>query len=154
RIGAVAVELAPVFAGEPVAQRAHALANVRVGLVGGLVLGHLCSANVRHGYLSPRAGRGRPAVASAKAGRVRRPYRKCQPLETPPHPDPLPASGEREQGYRTSARPLLIAITSRSTTRARKLAIPPSRQISVRIVSPGNTGAEKRPAMAVSRAGS
>ena len=53
-----------------------------------------------------------------------------------------------------SARPLLIATTSRSTTRARKLTTVPSRHISVRMVSPGNTGAEKRPAMAVSRAGS
>ena len=42
---------------------------------------------------------------------------------------------------------MLIAITSRSTTRARKLATLPSRQISVRMVSPGKTGAEKRPAM-------
>ena len=54
----------------------------------------------------------------------------------------------------TSARPLLIAIASRSITRARKLTTLPSRQTSVRIVSPGNTGAENRPAIAVSRAGS
>ncbi len=49
-----------------------------------------------------------------------------------------------------SARPLLIATTSRSTTRARKLTTSPSRHISVRMVSPGNTGAENRPAIAVS----
>ena len=36
-----------------------------------------------------------------------------------------------------SARPLLSATTSRSTTRARKLTTAPSRHISVRIVSPG-----------------
>src|ERR1700727_5000 len=44
----------------------------------------------------------------------------------------------------TSARPLLTAMTSRSTTLARKLTTAPSRHISVRSVSPGNTGAEKR----------
>ena len=43
-----------------------------------------------------------------------------------------------------SARPLLIATTSRSTTRERKLTTGPSRHISVRMVSPGNTGAENR----------
>src|SRR5580698_1430163 len=46
----------------------------------------------------------------------------------------------------TSARPLLTATTSRSTTRERKLTTLPSRHISVRMVSPGNTGAEKRAA--------
>ena len=55
---------------------------------------------------------------------------------------------------RTSARPLLMAMTSRSTTRARKLTISPSRHISVRMVSPGKTGAEKRQANDASRAGS
>ena len=55
---------------------------------------------------------------------------------------------------RTSARPLLIAITSRSTTRARKLTTSPSRHISVRMVSPGNTGAEKRQVNDTNRAGS
>src|SRR5271169_6314325 len=54
----------------------------------------------------------------------------------------------------TSARPWSIAIASRSLSRARKLTTPPSRQNSVRMVSPGNTGAEKRPAIAVNRAGS
>src|ERR1019366_8343530 len=53
----------------------------------------------------------------------------------------------------TWARPWSIAITSRSTTRARKLTTPRSlslsRQNSVRMVSPGNTGAENRPALAV-----
>src|SRR5262249_59557875 len=56
--------------------------------------------------------------------------------------------------YCTSARPLLSAITSRSTTRAQKLTREPSRQISGRMVSPGNTGAENRPASAVIRAAS
>ena len=46
----------------------------------------------------------------------------------------------------TSARPLLTATTSRSTTRVRKLTTAPSRHISVRSVSPGKTGAEKRQA--------
>src|ERR1700722_9060362 len=45
-----------------------------------------------------------------------------------------------------SARPLLTATTSRSTTRVRKLTTGPSRHISVRRVSPGKTGAEKRQA--------
>ena len=79
RIGALAVERAPVFAGELGAQRAHALADVGVIDVACLLM---------------------------------------------PHPT-------------ISARPLLIATTSRSTTRARKLATLPSRQISVRMVSPG-----------------
>ena len=54
----------------------------------------------------------------------------------------------------TSARPWLMATTSRSTTRARKLTTGPSRHISVRMVSPGNTGAENRQANDLSRAGS
>src|SRR3974390_3387583 len=54
----------------------------------------------------------------------------------------------------TSARPWLIATTSRSTSRARKLITLPSRQNSLRMVSPGNTGAENRHDIAVSRAGS
>src|SRR6185437_11418007 len=58
----------------------------------------------------------------------------------------------------TSARPLSITIRSRSITRARKLTTlrssVPARQNSVRTVSPGNTGAEKRPDMAVNWAGS
>src|SRR5690349_19131018 len=55
---------------------------------------------------------------------------------------------------RSSARPLLTAITSRSTTRERKLTIAPSRHISVRSVSPGNTGAENRQAKPTSFFGS
>src|SRR5258708_10212065 len=54
----------------------------------------------------------------------------------------------------TSARPLLTAMTSRSTTLARKLTTAPSRHISVRSVSPGNTGAEKRQANDASLLGS
>ena len=54
----------------------------------------------------------------------------------------------------TSARPLVMATTSRSTTRARKLTTAPSRHIWVRIVSPGNTGAEKRHPNEISRLGS
>jgi hypothetical protein len=45
-------------------------------------------------YLSPLAGRGRIAVAI----RVRGAIRESALVESPPHPDPLPASGEREQG--------------------------------------------------------
>ena len=44
-------------------------------------------------YLSPLAGRGRRALAR----RVRGPLRKSELVERPPHPDPRPASGEREQ---------------------------------------------------------
>src|SRR6202034_26829 len=55
---------------------------------------------------------------------------------------------------RTAARPLLTAITSRSTTRERKLTTSPSRHISVRKVSPGKTGAENRAANATSFFGS
>src|SRR5262245_7037113 len=55
---------------------------------------------------------------------------------------------------RTSARPLFMATTLRSTTVARKLTTLPSHHISVRMVSPGNTGAENRPPNEVSRAGS
>ena len=75
-ISALAIECAPVFAGEISAQRAHAVTD------GGEIVGV-----VTHQF--------------------------------------------------TSARPLLIATASRSTTRARKLTISPSRQISVRMVSPG-----------------
>src|SRR5580704_10020952 len=45
------------------------------------------------------------------------------------------------EGGTNAARPFVTTSTSRSRTRARKL---PSAQISVRIVSPGKTGAEKR----------
>ncbi len=85
RIGALAVERAPVFAGEFGAKRAHAVADVGEVLAVGGSLAHL-------------------------------------------------------QAF-SSARPLLIAMTSRSTTRARKLTTEPpvvfSRHISVRMVSPG-----------------
>ena len=88
RIGALAIDLAPVFAGEFRAQRPHRLADRRkLGFAGG-------------------------ALAHALI----------------------------------SARPLFIATTLRSGTSARKLTTSPSRQISVRMVSPGNTGAENRPA--------
>ena len=46
-------------------------------------------------YLSPPAGRGRPPEQS-EGGQVRGSSRDSEPAETPPHPDPLPASGERE----------------------------------------------------------
>ena len=91
RIGALAVERAPVFAGKFRAQRAHRLADV-----GEFAGRRVCSVT-------------------------------CF----------------------TSARPLLMAMTSRSTTRARKLTTSPSRHISVRMVSPGKTGAENRPANAI-----
>src|SRR6202142_1476526 len=97
RIGAFAVERAPVFARELGAQRAHAFADV---------------------------------------GEVFR----------------VDAAFTHE--LFTSARPGSSAITSRSITRARKLTTPSSRQNSVRMVSPGYTGAENRPEIAVSRAGS
>jgi leucyl-tRNA synthetase len=45
--------------------------------------------------LSPRAGRGRSDERS-EGDRVRGPDGKSDPAGTPPHPDPLPASGERE----------------------------------------------------------
>src|SRR5665213_2790917 len=54
----------------------------------------------------------------------------------------------------TSARPLSITTASRSTAHARNLTTPASRQNSVRMVSPGNAGAENRPDIVVSRAGS
>ena len=92
RIGALAIERPPIFAGKIRAQRAHRVADRRkVGAFG-------------HGF--------------------------------------------------TSARPLLMATTSRSTTRARKLTTSPSRHISVRMVSPGKTGAEKRQANETSFCGS
>ena len=55
-------------------------------------------------------------------------------------------------GWRNS--PLLTTTLSRSTTRARKAAPPSSCQISVRIVSPGKTGEEKRKSIRPKRAGS
>jgi hypothetical protein len=50
---------------------------------------------LQHDHLSPLAGRGR--IASKDAIRVRGPIRESVPAESPPHPDPLPASGEREK---------------------------------------------------------
>jgi leucyl-tRNA synthetase len=47
-------------------------------------------------YLSPPAGRGRPAERS-EDGRVRGTLNTTGLAESPPHPDPLPASGEREK---------------------------------------------------------
>ena len=51
------------------------------------------SQRVWHGalHLAPLAGRGRRALAR----RVRGSLRESEPVESPPHPDPLPASGER-----------------------------------------------------------
>ncbi len=46
-------------------------------------------------HLSPLAGRGRPPEQS-EGGRVRGYVSDSEPVETAPHPDPLPASGERE----------------------------------------------------------
>ena len=60
-------------------------------------------------------------------------------------PFPLPHS--------IMARPLFSTITSRSTTRARNETLEPSTQISVRIVSPGWTGNEKRSFRDLSRPG-
>jgi len=48
-------------------------------------------------HLSPRAGRGRRASVS-EARRVRGRRRESERVEMPPHPDPLPARGEREKG--------------------------------------------------------
>src|SRR5215471_8739741 len=63
-------------------------------------LSHMATA-----FTSPRlpSGRLRPSstgygeVDRAKRGRVRGPLRESEPVERPPHPIPLPASGEREQ---------------------------------------------------------
>ncbi len=85
RIGPLAIQRAPVFAGEFGAKRAHALADVGEAVV-------VFQRSLTHAVLIYAA---------------------------------------------ISARPLLIATTSRSTARARKLSTAPSRQISVRIVSPG-----------------
>jgi hypothetical protein len=52
------------------------------------------------------------------------------------------------------ASPLLSTTTSRSTARARKETRSPSGHISVRMVSPGKTGEEKRTCRLLSRAGS
>src|SRR5262249_45988678 len=52
-------------------------------------------------YLSPLAGRGRPSGARSGEGDSPR----VEIVESPPHPTPLPASGEREQrGVCRSAR--------------------------------------------------
>jgi leucyl-tRNA synthetase len=52
-------------------------------------------------HLSPPAGRGRPTERS-EGGRVRGPLNESALAETPPHPDPHPASGEREQNHATT----------------------------------------------------
>jgi hypothetical protein len=46
--------------------------------------------------LAPLAGRGRPAKRS-EVGRVRGTLRESNCSESPPHPDLLPASGEKEK---------------------------------------------------------
>jgi leucyl-tRNA synthetase len=46
-------------------------------------------------HLSPQAGRGRSPERS-EGDRVRGPARESEPAGTPPYPDPLPVSGERE----------------------------------------------------------
>src|SRR5271163_1303674 len=53
-------------------------------------------ASGRSPYLAPFAGRGRRALAR----RVRGPLRESELLNKPPHPDPLPARGEREKRCR------------------------------------------------------
>ncbi len=54
----------------------------------------------------------------------------------------------------TTAVPWSSTTTLRSTTRERKTAVMPSRHISVRMVSPGNTGAENLAFIRVNRSGS
>jgi len=49
--------------------------------------------------LAPLAGRGRRAFRAAGEGDSPR----ANPVESPPHPDPLPASGEREKGAASAA---------------------------------------------------
>src|SRR6516164_382510 len=48
----------------------------------------------RHVFTSPRTRGG----VGALARRVKGPLRESEPVEKAPHPDPLPASGEREKG--------------------------------------------------------
>ncbi|MEA2822827.1 MAG: leucyl-tRNA synthetase, partial [Bradyrhizobium sp.] len=55
-------------------------------------------------HLSPQAGRGR--TTSSDVVRVRGPLNGSALAETPPHPDPLPASGEREQSYASREQPV------------------------------------------------
>ena len=64
---------------------------------------------------------------------------------------PPPRAPKVRPSQTISARPLFSTTTSRSTTRARKEMTLPWRHISVRIVSPGKTGDEKRACIAVSR---
>jgi hypothetical protein len=54
------------------------------------------SAHHELGYLFPLAGRGRRALARRERGTLDR----VALLEIPPHPDSLPASGERERRHR------------------------------------------------------
>src|SRR4051794_32505912 len=70
--------------------------------------------------LSPLAGRGRRASLDAR--RVRGAIRESACVESPPHPDPLPASGERENGRRRF-RPNSTYLTSTLAIGALALAL-------------------------------
>ena len=85
--------------------------------VGATLIGAKLSDSRASLYLSPLAGRGRNLRSSRKF-RVRGPLRESELswrgtftlsesalVERPPHPDPLPASGEREQNRRTGLLP-------------------------------------------------
>jgi leucyl-tRNA synthetase len=62
-------------------------------------------------YLAPPAGRGRSPERSDD-DRARGPTGDTQAAGTPPHPDPLPARGERERGLSTSLTAVAIFAAS------------------------------------------
>src|SRR6185312_11695431 len=134
RIGALAIERAPVFAGEVGTQRPHRFADRReIGAMTGmrLVRGHDCI-RLKRTILHLSRLRGRSAREARREGACG--GKVCASLEAAGPLPTLPRRRGRDfAAYALiSARPLLMAITSRSTTRERKLTTAPSRHISVR----------------------
>ena len=71
-------------------------------------------------FTSPRL---RGEVDRAKRGRVRGTLRESEPVEGAPHPDPLPASGEREKGIAPSPESQPRGNTEQGPVMARRNAI-------------------------------
>jgi len=71
-------------------------------------------------FTSPRL---RGEVDRAKRGRVRGTLRESEPVEGAPHPDPLPASGEREKGIAPSPESQPRGNTEQGPVMARRSAI-------------------------------
>jgi hypothetical protein len=93
----VACVFAVAVSGLKQSNGAHVQTQINIGLMCEDMKAYRDTARLKSGakllHLSPLAGRGRRALAR----RVRGPLRESELVEKPPHPDPLPASGEREK---------------------------------------------------------